>query len=219
MAYTTSYNQLKADIVRIVEDNSTDLAANLDTIIALAETQCLRDLDLELFQEISAIGVLTIGSATIARPAALIKVDALFIVGQDNSRIFLQPRTLAYCFAFNPIQTVHATPRCWAYQDENTFVVSPNPDFAYPVLAQGIERPTGLSNTNQLTWLSQLAGDLLLYCCLVNAEEYLTNPSQAATWKTEYSQDRLPKAKLELRGMSRATYQTMRQSSIPGAPI
>lgn len=222
MAYVTNYTQLKADIVRIVEDNSTDFAANLDTIIALAETQCLRDLDLEIFQQLIAAGNLTIGAPTFMRPSGIIKSNAVWVTGAAGAKAFVNPRTLGYCTAFTPAAAdvgARGRPRYWAEQDETLMYFAPSPDIAYAVTIHGIKRPTGLSGANAVTWLSNYAADLLLQACLINSEIYLTNPDQVGLWKTEYLNDRLPKAKLELRGMARATYQMSRQGSEAATPL
>lgn len=222
MAYSTNYTALKADIVRITEDNSTDLSSNLDTIIALAETQCLRDLDLEIFQQEIAAGALSIGTPTLAMPGSVIKANSMWVTTAAGAKVPVFQRTLGYCRQFTPNSAdvaARAQPRYYAYKDESTLYFAPSPDIAYVVTIDGIDRPTGLSSLNATTWLSNYAGDLLLYACLGNAEDYLTNPEQAATWRNQYSSDRLPKAKLELRGMARATYQMARQGSQAVTPL
>jgi hypothetical protein len=216
MSYATTYDGLKADIVRITDDTSDDVANNLDTIIAQAETQVLRDLDLEMFQERVAAGNLTQNVSAFARPSNVIKINGLWITKQTGALKWVPRRTLGYCLASFPDPTVHAESKYFADQDEGSLTFFATPDFAYPVTVYGIVRPAGLALLNQTTWLSNYAADLLLLACLVNCEQYLSNSNQVANWKGEYSQDRLPKAKLELRGLARATYELFRSSSQAG---
>lgn len=204
MAYSTTYPGLKADLLLNTDDQSDDFFANMDTIIANAETQVLRDLDLEFMQSETSPGALMAGTRTFARPPGLIKINSLWLV-VGGSRKFIEKRAKSYCEMYGEDST-QRRPVYYAEQDLTNLYFVSTPDLPYAVITHGITRPAGLSDTNQTTWLSSYAGDLLLLACQIASEQYLTNPGQAAVWKGEYSNDRLPKAKIELRGMSRADY-------------
>lgn len=217
MAYATNWTDLKEDLIRIVEDDSTDYADNIPTIVAAAETQLLRDLDLEIFQSEGTQGALIVGNRIFVRPPELIKINGLWLeVG--GSRKYIEKRTRAYCEAYGEDGT-HGRPVYYAETNETSLMFVATPDLAYPVITYGIVRPEGLSDANETTWLSTNAGDLLLLACLVQSEQYLTNPTKADIWKGEYSQDRLPKAKLELRGATRADYEMSRSASTATTPL
>jgi hypothetical protein len=218
MSYATTYQGLTADILAKVEDQSDEVLANLDTIISVAETKVLSDLDLEIFQEFVTGNALTAHSRNFVRPDGVIKINGLWLM-LGNSRKYIEKRAVGYCDMWAEDATVESFPTFYAEQDDtNTYFVN-TPDQAYPVVIYGIKRPAGLSVANPTTWLSKYAADLLLLACLVGTEEYLSNQGQAGIWKGEYDNDRLPKTKLELRGLQRDDYQLSRAASTAGTPI
>lgn len=218
MAYETNYAGLKADLLQNADDFSSDFMAHLDTIIAEAETKCLRDLDLEIFQDELAAGSLTVGQRTFGRYPGMVKINSVFLE-VNGVRKFIQKRTKGYCEIYGDDPSVQERPTYYAEQSEESLFFVNTPDQAYPVIFYGIVRPAGLSDSNPTTWLSTYAGDLLFMACKMRAEQYLVNPSQATVWQGEYQNDLLPKAKLELRGMSRATYEAARVVAPPSQVV
>lgn len=218
MSYSTSYQGLSADILAKVEDQSDELLANLDQIIAVAESKVLCDLDLEIFQNHITGNVLTAHNRDWARPDGVIKINGLWLV-QGASRKYIEKRALGYCDMWAENPAVEGFPTFYAEKDETNAYFVNTPDQAYPVVLYGIQRPPGLSVAVPTTWLSKYAADLLLLACLIGTEEYLSNPGQAGIWKGEYDNDRLPKTKLELRGLQRDEYQLSRAASTASTPI
>ncbi len=222
MVYQTNYAGLKADLIQNSDDFSSDFLAHLDTIIAEGETKLLRDLDLEIFQdEITndAAGnplALTINQRTFSRPSGVVKINGIWL---GTSRKFIEKRTKGYCEAYGEDPSVKERPTYYAEQSEDYLYFVNTPDQAYPLIAYGIVRPAGLSDTNATTWLSTYAGDLLFMACKIRAEEYLVNPGQATVWQNDYQNDLLPKAKIELRGMSRASYEAARTVAPPSQTL
>lgn len=219
MSFSTTYNGLVSSIPLLTEDGSDDLAANINTIIANAETQLLRDLDLEMFQVRDTPGMLTINTSAWARPSGFVKINGLWITKASGALKAIKKRTLSYCLANFPDPTVVGEPTYYADESEADLTFFSAPDAAYLVTVYGIQRPLGLGPMNQTTWLSNYAADLLLLACLIWSEQYLTNPAMVQNWKGEYANDRLPKAKMELRGLSRATYEYYRPTAQPGPPL
>lgn len=217
MAYATTYPGLLADILLRADDYSDDLMANLDTIIAKAETQLLRDLDLENFQKETAIGNTVANVRTLAVPASVLKINGLWLV-QGGSRVYRQKRNKDYCEDYGSDATIKEFPTYWCYQDDSTILFVNTPDQAYAAITFGIVRPAGLSAAVPTTWLSLNAGDLLLQQCFVSAESYLIDTAQSQVLKTDY-QALLVSAKLELRGLARSDAQMPRQSGAGGGTI
>lgn len=216
MSYSTGYAGLKADLLSMADDYSSEYMANLDAIIAEGETLVLRDLDLEIFQDEASMGPLTIGTRTLARPTNLLKINAVWLV-VGTTRTFIPKRTKGWCEAYGEDATP-ARPRFWAEQSEDELYFVGTPDVAYEAIGYGLVRPTGLSESNTTSWLGTNAGDLLFMACKMRAEQYLKNPSKGGLWGGEYAK-MLPTAKIELRGMSRATYETPRVVSPPSQTL
>ena len=217
MPYSTTYDGLKTDLINLTDEGSAEFLAAIDTIIGLGETQCLRDLDLEQFQKEMIVGNTVAGTRTIARPATLLKANALYVT-VSGIKTQLLPKKYDYCLTYAPDTSVQGVPIYYAEVDEANYYLVDTPASAYAVTAYGIVRPAGLSGTVATTWLSTHAADLLLYACLVNSEQYLSNANQVPFWKGNYD-DRLGKAKVELRGIARDDYQLSRPGSSEGAPL
>lgn len=218
MAYQTTYPGLVADILAVVEDQSDEVLANMDLIIAKAESKVLCDLDLEIFQDEITGNALTPNVREFLRPDGLVKINGLWLV-VGGKRKYIEKRAYGYCMMWAEDPAVVGLPRFYAERDETNCVFVNTPDIAYPVVIYGIQRPPGLSPGNPTTWLSKYAADLLHLACLIGCEEYLSNGNQAGIWKTEYDNDRLPKTKLELRGMQRSEYQLSRQAGTASTPL
>lgn len=225
MGYSTTYAGLKADLLQDADDYSADYMANLDTIIADSETKVLRDLDLEFFQDevtTDANGaplVLTVNSRIFARPPGLLKLNALWLVTAAGSRQYREKRTKGYCEMYGEDPTVTEFPSYYAEQSEASLYFVNTPDQAYPVVAYGIVRPPGLSESVPTTWISTYAGDLLFTACKIYSGTYLTDSNSGPAWSAMYQNDKLPKAKLELRGLSRATYDAAKMASTASQQI
>jgi hypothetical protein len=217
MSYSTNYAGLKADLLQNNDDYSSEFMAHLDTIIAEAETKVLRDLDLGIFQDEFAAGSLTQGTRTFTRPAGVVKINAIWLT-VSGSRKFIEKRDKGYCEAYGEDAT-QARPLYWAEHSETELYFVGTPDAAYPVIAYGIVRPDGLSEATPTTWLSTNAGDLLFTACKIRSEQYLRNPNKAGVWDTDYSTKLLPAAKIELRGMTRASYEAARVVAPPSQTL
>lgn len=211
MSYETSYAGLKADLMQNADDYSSDFMANMDTIIAESETKALRDLDLEFMQDEADAGTLAIGVRTLSRPTSLLKINAIYLV-VGGVRKFIEKRTKSYCETYGEDQT-QGRPVYWAEQSEDYLYFVGTPDAEYQCIGYGLVRPDGLSESNPTTWLSLHAGDLLLNICKQRSDLYLLNPDMAGQWGGLYQNDLLPKAKIELRGLSRASYDAAKAAS------
>lgn len=216
MAYSTTWPGLKADMLIKLEDESDEVLAAQDGIIAESELQVLRDLDLEIFVETFNAGNLTIGNRLFAR-YAIVKINDLWLqVG--TVKTFVEKRTRGYCDMWAPDSAVQAVPKFWADAGEANLMFVDTPVSVMAVWIDGIARPPGLGPSVNTTWLSLYAADLLLLACLINSEEFLSGTGQVTLWKAEYA-DRLAKAKIELRGLARSTYEMARVAGQAGNPL
>jgi hypothetical protein len=164
----TTYALLRADIIGWTNNESTELAAALDTIIRLAELRLYRELDLRIFRN-SATSTTAIGDPYLALPIDCLVVRALRL----SSGVHLLNRDETFIHEFWPNAATTASPRYYAPWSETTVLLAPTPDAAYAVTIVYTRQPTGLSATSTTTWLSLNAYDLLLQACLLEAAGYL----------------------------------------------
>lgn len=164
----TTYTQLRVDIVNWTNNESTELAATLDAIIRLAELRIYRELDLRIFRN-SATSTTATAIPYLALPSDCLVVRSLRL----SSGVHLLNRDETFLREFWPNPAVTASPRYYAPWDEETVLLAPTPDQAYPVTVVYTRQPAGLSAANSSTWLGSNAYDLLLYACLLEAAGYL----------------------------------------------
>lgn len=164
----TTYAALRADIVNWTNNESTELAAVLDTIIRLAELRIYRELDLRIYRY-SATSVTEPGNIYLLLPADCLVVRALRLSSAEH----LQNRDETFLREFWPNPVTTARPRYYGQWDEATLILAPTPDQAYPVAIVYTRQPTGLSATTTTTWLSLNAYDLLLQASLLEAASFL----------------------------------------------
>ena len=109
MSLTFNYTQLKAELQNYPEDDNQEFIDNIDTIIGLGELKCLRDLDLEIFDETNVDLNTTVGVRTLTKPTGHLKVKSLFLT-VSSTNVQLLPRTNEYCEIYAPDSTVQPTP-------------------------------------------------------------------------------------------------------------
>lgn len=164
----TTYTQLRADVVNWTNNESTELAAALDTIIRLAELRLYRELDLRIFRN-SATSVTATGDPYLALPSDCLVVRALRL----SSGVHLLNRDETFLREFWPNAALTSAPRYYAPWDEGTVLLAPTPDAAHAITLVYTRQPTGLGATTTTTWLSLNAYDLLLQAALLEAAGYL----------------------------------------------
>lgn len=208
---TYNYASLLADLMEMTEEKSEEFDGVIDGIIGLGELKCIRELDLECFQQEIDGGVLAIGAREKARPSGLVKANSIWLT-VSGAKTYIEQRTYSWCLMYAPTTATQSQPVYYAEKDDGNFYFVPTPSLALPLTVYGIKRPDGLGPNTSTTWLSLNAGDLLLHACLIEAERFLTNPNQAAVWKDAYEQ-KLGAAKLEFRGLNRGDYLLAQQAS------
>jgi hypothetical protein len=164
----TTYTQLRADIANWTNNESTELAAALDTIIRLAELRIYRELDLRIYR-FAATSVTEAGNVYLLLPPDCLVVRALRLSSGEH----LLNRDETFLHEFWPNALLTARPRYYGHWDEATLLLAPTPDQAYPVAVVYTRQPTGIGAANPTTWLSLNAYDLLLQACLLEAASFL----------------------------------------------
>lgn len=164
----TTYAQLRADIAGWTNNESTELAAALDTIILLAELRIYRELDLRLYRR-SVTSNVEGNNPYVDLPDDCLVVRALRLSSGEH----LLNRDESFLREYWPNPAVMARPRYYAPWNEETLLLAPTPDQAYPITLVYTRQPAGLSATNTTTWLSLNAYDLLLQASLLEAAGYL----------------------------------------------
>lgn len=133
-----------------------------------------------------------------------------FAYGAQNNRTQLYPRSYEFCRSYWPDSTRVGTPLYYADYNYTNFLISPTPQVGSPFELSYYELPSALSASNQTNWLTEYAGDLLLYATLLEAEPYLKVDERIQVWQNLYdralsalnseSMDRLTDASIDRDG-------------------
>jgi len=195
-----TYDQLVTQLENYAEENSLEFETAIPNIIALAEDRIIRDLDLSIF-DVTVENAMTPGASTIGKPSDMIAYRNLFIL-VSGARVRLQERDESYLLDYWPTTSSTSQPKYFADESPTTFLIAPTPDSGYTYQLRYIQRPAGLSESNQSTWLSQKVGDLVFFQCLVQAlgflrEDPANQKGQIALWQANYNRA-LDLARIEL---------------------
>lgn len=187
----TTYTQLKTDIQAYLENDATEFTSQIDTFLDNAELAIYRAAELDFFQKAST-STLTASNEFLAKPSDFVKDTwlKLIVSGSFVSLTYLDSSAI---YTIYPSTTATGQPRFYSDWDDDTFILGPRPDLAYQIEMMYKYRPAALSGSNETSWLSTNAGDLLLYRSLMEAIMF----DQAATgdlamyekWETLYKEE------------------------------
>lgn len=217
MAASFTYTTLKAAIVAEVEDTGSELSAFLDTIIGLAETRLLKDLDLDLWDTVTTGAFANTGTATdrlVTRASNTLVVRSFHYIDASGDRQLLEPRSYEFCVDYWPrFTTTTSAPKYYCPYSETQWMVVGTPAGGLSYEIHGMVRPAGLSGSVSTTWLSTNTPDALLWACLIEAEQYLIADDRIPVWQRRYD-DAVRSAIREIRPDQRDKY-----SSVETTPV
>ena len=186
-----SYTTLKANIQNFVEDDSTELTASIDVIIAQAEEMVFQRLpNLPCFRKITT-GTLSVG--TFDYTVASARMIRQFSVTDSSSNVnYLNHRIDSYLRDYWPNSSNTGTPVMYSTKSSGndgtiiTIAPTPSADLAYQV--DFIAPETGLSSSNTTTWVDSNAPNVLLSAALYESSAFLKAPETLQLYKTQFDE-------------------------------
>lgn len=214
MSISYTYTSLTAIIQSYAEDSDVDFVDNIPDMIAKAETRILRDLDLEMFEQ--WIEVTISGSdRLVTKPADAIEINDVWLRTPSGQKWTELPRrSFEYCLAFAPIESEESQPLYYSEYDEDSIYVVPTPDQSYTsgnARVRATIRPTALSADNENTWLGDNVADMLFQACMIEAWDFLKNPSKVQAAAVAY-QSLVPSIAIEIEEIVRKVYKGLNKS-------
>ena len=181
-AAAMTYDSLLADIQTYSERRDEPFVSQLPRFVMMAEnriaTEC-RGLGFKRF--VSGI----LGSSVVEKPARWRETLSINVtVGTERQT--LRERGYEYCREFAPDASVVGVPRYYADYGFEHWLIVPTPDQNYVCEISFHERPEPLSSTNQTSWTTQYAPQLLLYATLLEAAPFLKRPDLLQQWQGMY---------------------------------
>lgn len=155
-----TYTELKTNIAAYL--HRTDLTAQLDTFIQLAEAFLFRELSVTDL-EVSVTGTATLGTITLPADFGTLSKITITYSGRE---IALDSKATDYPYS--------TSGRPLAYLIENGAIsLFPTPDTGYPYTLQYTPVMTPLSSTVSTNWLIEQAPDLYLMACQYQGTKYI----------------------------------------------
>lgn len=215
MSFT--YTTLSSALASFTEDQGTEFAAIIPTLIMLGELKLVRDLDLDIFRGTDTSKSLASGVTTLTKPTDLVSVRSIHYTDADGELQVLDERSFDFCKTYWPDALLTtATPKFFADFSDTTWLIAGTPSGNNAVTIRYVKRPTGLSAGNENTWLATNVPDALLWACLSVAEQFLKADERIAVWKQNYA-EALGRALQELKPEHGDEYQRVATTPVKGA--
>lgn len=182
MSTAMTYSSLLADISVYVERSDEPFTAQRERFVMMAENR--------LASEVRGLGFQkyvtgNFNGNSLVKPERWRETVSLNIT-TASGRLFLQQRDYDYCRAFAPDPTVLGLPRYYADYEYEHFLIVPTPLLQYDFELAYYERPEPLSDSNQTSWTTRYAPQLLLYATLLEAQPFLKRPDLQQQWQALY---------------------------------
>jgi hypothetical protein len=202
MPEAMTYESLVSDIQTYAERSDDPFLSQIPRFIMLAENR--------IASEIRGLGLVRVvgfnlvsGNPTIEKPARWRETKSFSVV--HTRRDYLSPRTYEYCREYN---TGDGVPMFYSDYDFEHYYLAKTPDSNYAAELIYHERPEPLSETNQTSWTTRYAPQLLLYASLLEAQPFLKS---ARMKEFEELYDRAAKS-ISNEDMSRITDNSVRRT-------
>ena len=185
-----SYTTLKANIQNFLEDDSTELTASIDEIIAQAEAMVFQRLpNLPCFRG-STTGNLVVGTASYVIPTA--RMIRQVSVTSSNVVTFLDHRIDSYLRDYWTNSTTTGTPRMYstdtATTSGTTITLAPTPSATLAYEVEYVAPETGLSSSNANSWIDTNAPAVLLAAALYETSAFLKAADTLSLYKTQFDE-------------------------------
>jgi len=186
-----SYTTLKANIQNFVEDDSTELTASIDVIIAQAEEMVFQRLpNLPCFRKITT-GTLSVG--TFDYTVASARMIRQFSVTDSSSNVnYLNHRIDSYLRDYWPNSSTTGTPIMYSTKNAGTsgtvVTLAPTPSATLAYQVDFIAPETGLSSSNENTWIDTNAPAVLLAAALYETSAFLKAGETLKLYKAQFDE-------------------------------
>lgn len=182
-----TYDSLVADIEKWLERDDTNFISQIPDFIELGQRRIANELKI-LGLKVPITSNFQANNPIVVKPDRWREtVSWNYGVGEnENTRVWVYPRTYEYCRTYWPTDTDTAPPKFYTDYDYNHWLVCPTPDSDYPIEIIIWQLPKTLSVVNQTNWLTDFAPDLIFYASLLETAPYLKADDRLQMWKERY---------------------------------
>ena len=186
-----SYTTLVANIQNFVEDDSTELTASIDTIIAQAEEMVFQRLaNLPCFRKITTANLVvgtfdyTVASARMIRQVS--------VTDSNGNIIYLNHRVDSYLRDYWPKSATTGQPIMYSTKNAGNsgtiITIAPTPSATLAYQVDFIAPETGLSSSNANTWIDTNAPAVLLAAALYETSAFLKAGETLKLYKAQFDE-------------------------------
>lgn len=192
-----TYSELKQAVQDWLESNETSVVSNIDLFIEFAEKRIYRTVDLNEGHKYQT-ATLTVADEFVSLPSDCVVIRSVQLIDAvNNDRTTLEQKDTSFMDEYILDRDSTGTPKYYAWYDSETILLAPSPDAADTIEIGYTYRPEGLSDSNDSTWLSLEAPDLLLSACVLEGAIYNRMEPQDIQLYTQRYQESLNALLLE----------------------
>lgn len=167
-----NYTQLSQALQDYLQNDETTFVSQMPTIVRQAEDRIYQTCELPVLKA-NATSNMTGGVRFLSTPSDFLSVYSLAITQPgDAGYALLLEKEVAFLEEAFPKPSDIGQPRFYAVWDDNTLLLSPTPDQAYPVELHYFYKPPSIVDAGT-SWLGTNNESALLYGCLVEAYTFM----------------------------------------------
>jgi len=203
-----NYSYLKTDLINTTENDSTEFATQVSTIIYKTELRMVKDLDDAGLNEYATISVSSGNAGTVSlSDRARIVRNVNYKVSTGTTVTNLLQRTVEYVNDYWPVSASTGTPRYYTRRNNSSIKIVPTPVSALTVEIQTQSSPLPLASATGTSvtisnYLSEYCYEALFAGCMMEATMYMKDWQTLPVWQGEYQS-----GMLGLRNQARRTRQ------------
>ena len=185
-----NYTTLVANIQNFLEDDSTELTASVDQIIAQAEDMIFQRLpNLPCFRLTTSANMV---AGTFEYTVASARMIRQVSVTVSSNVSYLDHRIDSYLRDYWPNSATQGVPEFYSTKTAGTagtvITLAPTPNSTDTYQVDYIAPEAGLSSSNANTWVGDNAENVLLSACLYEASAFLKAGETLALYKTQFDE-------------------------------
>jgi hypothetical protein len=185
-----NYATLKTNIQNFLEDDSTELNASIDQIIAQAEDMIFQRLpNLPCYRQTTSASLVAGTTDYTVASARMIRQVSVTI---SSVLSYLDHRVDSYVRDYWPNASTQGTPIMYSTKNAGTagmvITLAPTPNSTDTYQVDYISPETGLSSSTANNWIGDNAEVVLLAACLYEASAFLKAPETLALYKTQFDE-------------------------------
>ncbi len=192
MNYATLSATIKAfvenDFPASVGSSSLTSAEQIATFVTQAEERIYNAVQLLSLRKVGTITTVN-GTATVAAPADWLATYSMAVLAPvTGAATYLDSKDVEFIREAYPLTTATGTPKYYALQDDDTFLLGPTPNAAYTLSINYFYYPTSIV-TASTSWLGNNCSSALLYGSLLEAYIFMKGePDIIAAYQKRYDE-------------------------------